>query len=342
MFFDVLGVLIGFVSVMLLLSLLVTALVQLAQNFMMLRFRNLRWGLMALIPDEMARTPGEKRAITEQILAKPVSDRKVGDRFINPALTWIRPEEFVERLMRINPTLSKEILTETKAKFENIENYLSKRFQFHVRILSIVCAAAVAFVFQVGTLDLVKNLSVSPELRARSIAVARDLVNNEEPGPVTAPSYNYISDQALEMMLTRHPDLLRSLEEAAGLGRDRADILNEFNAVLIDANVSNRETIAGEYAGLLDSLYNSGAEQALAYARQYSEQLAIINITLWPEGWKFYKDVNHWIGFIITIILLSFGAPFWYEMLSKLLKLKDQLQPKQEDTMSGKTSNSRG
>ena len=49
MFLDILGVVIGFAVVMLLLSLLVTALVQATQHLLRLRARNFEYGLRALL-----------------------------------------------------------------------------------------------------------------------------------------------------------------------------------------------------------------------------------------------------------------------------------------------------
>jgi hypothetical protein len=36
---------------------------------------------------------------------------------------------------------------------------------------------------------------------------------------------------------------------------------------------------------------------------------------------------NNWIGVFMTMILLSFGAPFWFNALSNLMNLRDALKP---------------
>jgi len=339
MLFDIVGILIGFVTVMLVLSLMVTALVQLVQNLLNLRYRNLRRGLEVLIPPEAAKTPQEKREIANKILERPITNQTAVNRLINPALSWIKAEEFIKKLGPQDLKLSEAKVSAIKTDFDNLENYLSKRFQLHIKIISITCAIVVAFIFQVNTLDLLKKLSVSPELRAKYLETAQQLIDKEELTTTQVPSYNYVSDSALQIMQNHHPELSAPFEEAGGLGKNRTEILNEFNTVLAAANVTNRTALTQEYSGLLDSLYKADALKMVANVVQYSDKLALLDITIWPGGWAFYSVFDHWIGLIITIIMLTIGAPYWFDILKDLLKLSDTLKPK-KDGSENKPGNS--
>ena len=71
-------------------------------------------------------------------------------------------------------------------------------------------------------------------------------------------------------------------------------------------------------------------------------KLSKYDISGWPLGWKFYYKSGsvEWanlVGVLITAILLSFGAPFWFERLKEVLKLKDTLSKgiKPEEDKSG-------
>lgn len=50
-----------------------------------------------------------------------------------------------------------------------------------------------------------------------------------------------------------------------------------------------------------------------------------------------YLDLNQWLGMLLSTILISFGAPFWFNMLKNVVGLKDALALKNEP----KPSNSR-
>jgi hypothetical protein len=63
--------------------------------------------------------------------------------------------------------------------------------------------------------------------------------------------------------------------------------------------------------------------------KQAVSALSSIDITPLRDGWK-YRD--HWLGMLITVILLSLGAPFWFEMLRNILRLGDIFDP---DTKTG-------
>ena len=58
-----------------------------------------------------------------------------------------------------------------------------------------------------------------------------------------------------------------------------------------------------------------------------TSRLAKFDVKPWKHGWAFYQNSSNLFGILITAILLSFGAPFWFEWLGRLLKLRDVLSP---------------
>jgi hypothetical protein len=59
-------------------------------------------------------------------------------------------------------------------------------------------------------------------------------------------------------------------------------------------------------------------------------------------GWNFeeknweYKIFQHLVGIMLTAIAISFGAPFWFDLLSKLMQLRGSKKP--EETPQSKTT----
>ena len=88
------------------------------------------------------------------------------------------------------------------------------------------------------------------------------------------------------------------------------------------------EALVGEYESILDELYSKGYEQAMEEMKKAVDALALFNITPFSEGAAFYRDTQNLLGILMTAILISPGAPFWFNMLQNLVDLRDTLAPK--------------
>lgn len=332
MVLDVLGVLIAFVSVMLMLSLIVTVLVQLLQSLLRLRSRNLLHGVESLLETVMEDTDCDSKTLAETALDSarfiPKRTPKLLGRatrlLLNPACTWIEFDELVDKL---DTKLTAPKKKKMSSRFERMEDYLKKRFLFHVRILTVVCAVVVAFLFQVSAPGLVRDLSAEPQLRARYVTAAERLLDEATTTMTSIRAYEDVSPEALRRLQERHPDLAEQIEQAAGVGSSRADIVSELSDIFAADLPAKREAIVQEYQLLLDQLFAGSARTALEQARRLTSELRRFDITPWAQGWAYYRTFDHWVGVIITAILLTLGAPFWFDRLRKLATLKDQLQP---------------
>lgn len=350
MLFDMIGALIGFAAVMLLMSLLVTALVQATQHVFHLRERNLRWGLARLLEPVAARSLteiGEKKppgkVLVEHVLggANPlhVAGGSRLAKLLGQTTTWIEAGEFRAALGAFGETsgagkVPKDLVDETCSRFERLEPRLSAKFACQIRWVTIVWAAVLACVFQLSTPELLSRLSTDAEVRARYVEMGESLVSSAEARVARSSRDGDVSEQALDALAEAHPDLSERLEEASGIGDDRSSVLDELRLVLQE--VENGEEIVAEYDLLLERLSKECLEQALQDARTAGAQLAMLDLRLWPGGWGFYlggaKAIDNWCGVLITVMLLSFGAPFWFYVLKNLVGLRDMLTPTKEKT----------
>ena len=64
----------------------------------------------------------------------------------------------------------------------------------------------------------------------------------------------------------------------------------------------------------------------------YTSQIRGINSSM-GIGWDNYPMEGNWfyriIGWLITTLALSLGAPFWFDMLKKVINIKNELKPKE-------------
>lgn len=213
--------------------------------------------------------------------------------------------------------------------FKRIDRLMSKRYQLIMRWWTFLCAFLIAFLFQVSTPALLGELSQDAARRDRIVAGLDHIVAHTEEA-LTRTDYEDAAVEALQVLQMRHPQLQDLIEQASGVGVTREYIVKELDLVL--EGVPERVALVAEYRDLLDRLAAEQLEEAKAQATYTVRRLGQYDIRVWPQGWTFYKDDtgyrgNAILGVLITTILLSFGAPFWYHQLRNLVALRDALKP---------------
>lgn len=335
---DLLAVLIAFSAIMLLLSLLVTTLVQALQHWLALRARCLRLGLQALLEDVLiGLSPSAVKELTQEIIERArftptVENTGPGANIRRifsdaPKLTWIEPAELVTRLQELRIPLGEDQLQKLNQFFARMEDYTSKRFVGNIRWATILAAIVVGFVFQVNSPKLLQDLSVDPQLRARYVNLADGVLDRAESVISSTPTFEQVSEEALARLQQKFPDLAPQLEQATGMGADREAIVRELDTILAEELPERRVAVVAEYQSLLDELHGSAAKQSVSQAQDITNDLAKFDIVPWKHGWGYYKQPINWLGLLITTALLTLGAPFWFETLKNLSSLRDILMP---------------
>ncbi len=331
--FDTLGVLIGFVGVMLILSLLVTALTQAVVGLVGIRARNLRFGLDRLLEQAAKTKPqaGQDAAAAPKA-ADVLKTNKLTEKGLLSTTTWVLSDE-LGRLLKESHLLGEEQIKAAQTWFPHMERALSQRFQAITRLITFGCAFLVAVVFQVSSPDLLTRLSTDARFRESAVAAAEQLAAKYGVEDPRSWKYEDVSEKALEQLQQRHPDLAAQLEEVSGVGRTLDDVLAEMT--LVFEKSPQRNALVAEYKTLLDELDEQRVRRAQEQAREIGNQLALLNISPFSGGWKYYASASHVLGILVTMVLISLGAPLWFNTLSWLMSLRDFMAPQKGKRKSG-------
>ncbi len=335
---DLLGTLIGFSTVMLLLSLVVTAIVQVIQSALQLRAKNLARGIaMALEDKGFAESESKALDLAKKLLVRPTSkDRNDTTKVpkFRQMVSWLDLEkrEVYEQLYgRLKKLVPEKTTDAAVAKFayhfDALSSHMSKRFGWHSRVVSLICAAFVAGLFQVNALDLFRDLSVNSALRAQYLVASEQVMATVDTEAMTVLTYQEISDLALSQLAVKHPEIDSVFDEVSGVGGSKEEMVGELRTVLAAATPDRADDLATEYQELLDKFYTDQADRALERVDNLTTQLAHFNVTLWPHGLRYFGDWNNIFGCLITLALISLGAPFWYRWIGILSNLRDALKP---------------
>ena len=259
MLMDMLGILTGFAAIMLLFSLLVTALVQGAQASLDLRFKNLKSVISSFLNNMNLIETKAAEKIMEQLekrftcgLYSTALPLNIGSNRLK--VTNIGKQELVDLINNTSDMgldQKEQLRQKVLDHFETIEEIMSQRFKQWMHQISIITAFVICFVFQLNCFQLLNQLNQDSAFRHQAIA---------------------FSDQ------------------------------------LNDSKILQEQS-----------------------QQQLQSSLQALNFKITPKAWIEYyfsahiDTLTHWLGIIFSSILISLGAPFWFNRLKDMASLRDKL-----------------
>jgi len=217
--------------------------------------------------------------------------------------------------------------------FGSAQDRAEQWFQMHVRIVTIVFAILTAFLLQLDTGDIYRQLHDQPQLVEALVKSAPGFV--EQGGKILDPS-DTSAYHAYLFWLEKHPSFELKPLPASGTAKAYHDALE---ALLKERSVKPEDSAAWltEY----DELQTKGAE-AFLQSRQKTVNtlkgdIEKTGFTLVPPGFiarwddpqqptgfcsRLRQFWPHLFGVFVTAGLLTLGAPFWFNLLKNLMSLR--------------------
>ncbi|MCJ7589185.1 MAG: hypothetical protein MUQ00_14980 [Candidatus Aminicenantes bacterium] len=378
--------LIAFVSVILLASLIVTALTQMAIALFNLRGRNLIWGLKRLVVQIEPSLAEDADAVVRKILTNPLifsggelkgfwarfrrlpsvvrreefshllvklAESKDVDEFGKEAVQGLRalaavdPEELkkIKKQLDALPAdwraaVENELkkasvfafdrfkaarlkIMELEAWFDRISDRMSQQFSRNSKIISVGLAVLVVVFFRLDSIQLLKRVYTDQELRARLVASV-DQIRETGDAVLGGPTTYDMAFQALkgkvdDLKMPTQSILSRESAELWLQNNKPADM--DYEELLSKYNLDLSEATKNKLGALGDALKTTG------------DRLSMLSMEIFGKGHVFRGMVSSWqsvLGRIISIILLSLGAPFWFNMLKNLTNLRTRLMQNEE------------
>ena len=334
MLLDTLGIIIGFVTIVLLLSILVTAIVQTAANLMRRRHKALVLGVKETniektIEDLRGQIDAKdtNAATLIDLAVKTVAAVKTDSR-----VTWLEDKDVITPLLEAN--VPKAGIAVARHVLDHTRRVMEDKYLQWSRGLTVAASIIVALWFGASTPELLERLRTDAEFRARAEAVGEQLAK-ETPDEYESIIGGAPGLRARSRFLAAHP------EYTVQLGALR------FEALAVDDLIANFETamdseptrdqLAAEFRKLVEQELELESERSMQAAKRSISDLAGIGIEPLADL-SFYVEKTstdatniRWdriLGALFTAVLLSFGAPFWYRVLREFVGLKDALRKK--------------
>jgi len=275
----------------------------------------------------MGLAAGEGAATLDAVTKKAVEDLLAKNGVADPAGTLKNIRSAALALEASNPELANDvrhriaILQEARSQFvakvhgwfDQTIDRVSARFTVTARVITFIAALIVAVTVQLDTFALVDRLSVDDKFRDAVTQGAKDVVDEAQKAAAnssaTAPAPTAKTADGTAASPTPTPAGTATPTPTAA------------------ATPSPTNTPASG-AGTTTSPTPTPTPTALSSSevqKRYYTLLSTAGLVTLPTDWQTWVDNWTWAkvpGILLSALLLSLGAPFWYARLQDLLKLR--------------------
>jgi len=206
--------------------------------------------------------------------------------------------------------------------FDETMNRASGWYKKNTQFILFFTGLLIAITFNVDTVNLVGKLQKDPKLREQIVQQA-DAFAKAHPG----------LDQDIQQQKNEIDRLNSEIEKnSTSLKPDSLASVKDQEL----ANLANKKALQSKR----DSLFQQADSLVKTDLKKTNDLLGI--------GWKTFNgcsvDVTGWLrtilGWLITALALSLGAPFWFDMLNKLMKVRSAVTASSESSASGQETKS--
>jgi len=337
---EVLDTVIAFAVLMLGISVIITIITQVGVALFGLRASNLRWGLQRLLENVDPKLKKFAGSIVDKALRHPLitaTDKRQA--------TVVRKDEFVDVLheMAQSPDSGltpeaqqalKESLAAQQAGggrilhwFSTVMDRVTERFVIWTRSISIIASFLVAVALHLDALALLKQFSINKFLRENLVQVSTSVMEQSR-GYLESPLSSTSS------MFSESFDRLREKNPALSLPtpppfRTAVDAEQWLRQNLPDT--SQARTAVREFGNLVEDLWAERAKSWRQTAFAINDSLRNTGFQLIPKDYAALKyGWREMVGLLLSGVLLSLGAPFWYNAMRHLMNLRPVLARKVE------------
>jgi hypothetical protein len=331
-----LDILIGVATVMLLFSMVVTIITQFVISALQSRGRNLKNGLAGLLK-QLDPTVGEQLAdeISAALLKHPLTAGRLG------ALgTVIHREEFTTLLMEL---ASGQSINQISGKAKNALNQLLKNNGIQDPAATLKNVRDFALQLESSNPELANNVRHSMAIlqEAKSEFVGKihgwfDQTIDRVSQRFTLSAHAITFIVALVLAFAVQLDTIGLVNRLSSDDAFRAAVTSRAETLLQQYKVQNSQSGAGSPAGGArgpsPTPTPSPTPQADLYKMLQDNGLITSPQELihWQGNWPSLIPGQRLLGILISALLLSLGAPFWYSALQNLLRLRSALAQKDD------------
>lgn len=244
--------------------------------------------------------------------------------------------ERIKKILLQGITSVTHFQNELEKWYDEMMLFLVDWYKRKLKYILLFIGFVIATSFNVDSVSIFKTLANDPETRALVVEQAQSYINNyenENGFPVKKTIGSEVVDSTIKGAYALRVYLTDEVEARFKQESDFEFINIEDSTIKADSIKKEiSKQLSAEYPTLvkLDSTYQALDRLVAQDINQISSVLGL--------GWNNFKNDHHsnkwldWLiritGWLITAIALSMGAPFWYDLLRKVINIKNELKGK--------------
>ena len=332
---ETLDIALSFAALMLAISLIIMSITQAIVSVLALRGAKLRRGVKDLIQHatpSLAQRIADGGKKLDDVVDGILRHELISDSAILRSGRWglaaaIKREELVPVINAVLAQSGLQALVDGEKErlerwFDSFMTRVSQWFTMNTRWITVALSAVLAIAIHLDAGKLATTIQDDKELRGRLAGMAGSLLDYS---PEEVDKLEAVYRDTLRTFAGQQAARLRQPNDAGG---DAIQSRREAENWLI-ANAADRASaseLIRPYNEALDDALESGLQRALDRATTLRRSLSTAGLTLSlprsPDGKWLPPPTENWPGIIASILLLSLGAPFWFNVLKNLTSLK--------------------
>ena len=222
-----------------------------------------------------------------------------------------------------------------EAWFDRTMEQATEWYKRKIHIVLLVLGFCMAWFFNADTFTIISKLSTDKSAREQMVNMATAYIANNKTGNSTTTTVDTTAGK-----------------QSAPPTNGKLDSLLEVKRQL-EADINNANSLLGSGAWLPDSVLVSTdpIKRKKLYSPALDETglLKLKDVTAPADGWLHFSTGDKWsyffglfwphfFGFLVTAIAIALGAPFWFDLLNKLMRLRTSTK-QDTDSASIRTGN---
>lgn len=206
--------------------------------------------------------------------------------------------------------------------FDRTMEQCTEWYKRKIQVVLLLLGFLMAWFFNADTIGIVHKLSTDKKAREEMVSMASAYIQNNQNVPLLAADS---SDSVAVKDFNAKLDSLFKIKRQLDQDIAKANSLLGSGSWLADSIFVLKDSASGKtiYIPAIDE--TAGMKMAKIRDAKAGTYVVFSNGDKWSYLFKMFG--GHFIGFLITAIAISLGAPFWFDMLNKLIQLRTSIQP---------------
>lgn len=206
--------------------------------------------------------------------------------------------------------------THLEAWFDRTMEQSTEWYKRKIQLILFTVGFFMAWIFNAGTFTIINKLTIDKDAREKLVNMAEAYIQNKN---------NSTDPQKIDLIQQQSVDTLLAIKHKLDI-----DVQKANNILGVGSWLPDRVYIKYDSKTRTRS-YHPHVDEALIPSEYLTKKLSKdhIDFTLQTKICAFLLlFIKHFWGFFITAIAISLGAPFWFDLLNKVMQLRtSQKQP---------------